>query len=119
MKTLLLFLAAVTQETPTSPPEKKLAPMEQVLSSPTSRSTVVMQAKARADDIVKAYDLFKRDKPTFRISVHTYSGQILSNILDITALPNGTFLLIKLSAQQGTKMQLVPVDDFQDLFYAP
>ncbi|MBF8263601.1 MAG: hypothetical protein HW387_1266 [Parachlamydiales bacterium] len=110
MKALfLLFLpfALVAQET-TAP--------AQIQSG--YRSTLIIEAKARSEDIIKAYELLKREKPTLKISARTYSGQILSNIADITPMPNGTLLLFRIASTQGVKNQFVSVEDVADLFYS-
>ena len=111
---LLVPFALHAQETP-SPS----VPAEQsVLSHSGVRSTILIEAKGRSDDIVKAYDLLKKEKPTLRISAHTYSGAPLSNIIEIIAMPNGTLLLFRISSTQGVKNVFVSVDDVIDLFYS-
>ena len=112
MFSLLIPFILAAQETPPPPTEPP------ALLHSTGRSTLVIEAKARADDIVKSYDLLKREKPTLRISAHTYSGVVLSNITEITAMPNGTLLLFRTSSTQGVKNTFVPVDDVIDLFYS-
>lgn len=105
---LALPFALAAEETPqqSSPP-----------LLPGSRSMIVIEAKARSDDVVKAYELLKREKPTLKISARTVSGQILSNIADITPMPNGTLLLFRLSTNLGVKNQFISVEDVADLFY--
>lgn len=83
-----------------------------------NRSALVIEAKARAEDILKAYDTLKREKPTLKISARTFSGQILSNIVEISAMPNGTLILFRLSSTQGVKSLFISVDDVLDLFYS-
>lgn len=109
---LPLALAAqeTSQQQPTTPPS--------AIVQSISRSTVAIDAKARSEDILKAYDLLKREKPTLKISARTYSGQILSNVVDITAMPNGTLLLFRTSSAQGIKNQFISVDDVIELFYS-
>ena len=113
--------AAAPQRTPekTTPqrPAEKQMPAATAAAS-MSRSTMIIDAKARAEDILSAYDQLKHEKPTYHISARTYSGHILSNILDIAAMPNGTWLLIHISTIQGVKTQLISVDDIMDLFYS-
>ena len=117
MKTLFLLalpFALTAQESPAPP----MPAESSALLRSTGRSTIVIEAKGRAEDIVKAYDLLKREKPTLRISAHTYSGAILSNVVEITAMPNGTLLLFRVSSTQGIKNVFVPVDDVIDLYYS-
>jgi hypothetical protein len=111
---IALPIALMAQETPPVP-----APAEQTaaLSRPMGRSTILIEAKARAEDIMKAYDMMKKEKPTLRIAAHTENGPVLANIVDITIMPNGTWLLFRLSSSQGTKNQFVSVDDVIDLYY--
>lgn len=94
---------------------------EAIAPSPQSQNhcKLSIEAKARSEDILRAYDLLKKEKPTLKISARTYSGQTLNNIVDMTAMPNGTLLLFRISSTQGVKNQFVSVDDLLDLFYTP
>lgn len=110
-----LFLIAQETQAPAAPMPhsmEKAAPL-----SSQSRSVIMMDMKARTGDILKAYDWLKREKPTFRISAHTHTGPILSNIIDITPMPNETLLIFRLSTSQGIKYQVTPAEDILDLFY--
>jgi hypothetical protein len=108
---IMIPMALAAQESPPSAMQTAALPTN-------TRSVLVMEAKARAEDILKAYDLLKKEKPTLKISAKTYSGQVLSNIVDIIAMPNGTMLLFRLSSTQGLKNQMISVDDILELFYS-
>jgi hypothetical protein len=96
------------------PTTEKVTPVN---ISATSRSIMVIDAKARANDILSAYEFFKHEKPTYQVSARTYGGQIISNILDLTAMPSGTWLILHLSTMQGVKTQIFSVEEISELFY--
>lgn len=98
--------------------EKSAAPTSETPVSSLGKTTILIQAKARADDLVKAYDFLKKDKPTFRISARLSTGQVLANILDMTPMPNGTLFIFKYSTPQGTSIQIVSIEEIMDFFYS-
>ena len=108
-----------TQKTADKAAVQKIAMQEKAMpaAAPMNRSMMLIDAKARADDILSAYDFFKKEKPSYNISARTYSGQLISNIVDIAAMPNGTWLILHLSTMQGTKTQVISVDEISELFY--
>ncbi len=101
--------------------EHKQPPTEQVAAATRSsdQPLILIQPKARAEDFAKAFELLKKSSPTSRILLQTYSGQTITGLTDITILPNGTLVMLKLTGPQGLKTQIIPVDDLKDLTYAP
>lgn len=94
----------------------KSAPSE-LPPSAIDKSTIVIQPKARADDLVKAYEMFKKEKPTYRISARLANGQILGNLIELTPMPNGTLFVVKSTTAIGTNTQVFSVDEIIDFFY--
>jgi len=92
-------------------------PAEQLPTVSSGKSPVLIEAKARADDLVKAYEAFKKEQPTFRVAARLANGTSLSNILELSAMPNGTLFLVKLSSPLGTKLQIIPVDEIVDFYF--
>jgi hypothetical protein len=115
------LLAAINLTAPEHEPTTpaKTASSARIAISTQGRSTILIEAKARSDDLTKAYEALKREKPTLRISAHTVDGKGLANIMDITPMPNGTLLLLRLSTAQGTTYQLISIDEILDLYYNP
>jgi hypothetical protein len=102
----------------TMPSKEKAAPPPEIPPSSLGKTTILIPAKARADDLVKAYDYLKKDKPTFRISARLSNGHILANISEMTAMPNGTLFIFKFSTPQGTSLQIVSIEEIMDFFYS-
>ncbi len=75
------------------------------------KSMITIDAKTRAEDYQKAYLLIRKDKPSSRIFFKLADGTILSNIVDITVLENGTLLLFKTTTTQGLKYNVIPVEE--------
>lgn len=86
-------------------------------SSSNEKTTILIQAKARADDLVQAFEMFKKEKPTFRIAARLSNGSTLSDILELTAMPNGTLFIAKTSTSMGQKSQIISVDDIVDFYF--
>ncbi len=117
MKYVTLFLLAnalFAQEAPKSPP----ASASPLVSTTTNKSVIVIDPKARANDYVQAFDFLRKDKPTLKIAVHTTSAAI-QNVTDITATSGGTLLLLKIFSNQGTRTQIVPVEEIMEINYSP
>lgn len=118
---LYLLLTTLTPVQTSAMEEKKEPPTEQVAAATrnSDQPLILIQPKARAEDFAKAFELLKKSSPTSRILLQTYSGQTLTGLTDITVLPNGTLVMLKLTGPQGLKTQILPVDDLKDLTYAP
>ena len=81
------------------------------------KHTMLIEPKARADDLIQAYESFKREKPTSSIAARLANGQILTNLQELTAMSNGTLFLVKISTSIGPKTQVLSVDEIVDFFY--
>ncbi len=113
---LLVALQTAAIEEPKEPPAKV---QQAAAATGSAHPLMIIEPKARADDFVKAFDLLRKERPTARVLLQTYSGQTFSGVTDVSVLPNGTLVLLKLFGPAGQKYQIVPVDDLQDLTYAP
>jgi hypothetical protein len=79
------------------------------------RSFMMIDAATRAADYKAAFDMLKKDKITNKISFHLTTGEVLSNINDITLAENSSLLIIKFHTVQGNKYQVVPVENIASL----
>jgi hypothetical protein len=79
------------------------------------RSFMMIDAATRAADYKAAFDMLKKDKITNKISFHLTTGEVLSNISDITLAENSSLLIIKFHTVQGNKYQVVPVENIASL----
>lgn len=108
--TLLIANALIAQEAP------KAAAVS--AASNGNKSMIVIEPKARAADYVVAFDQLRKDKPTLKIIARTANGSIL-NISDLTAAPGGTLLFLRILSNQGTRIQVVPVEEMMEITYSP
>jgi hypothetical protein len=104
-----MLLALLLLATTALPPQEPVPPTD-------SRLSIAIQPKMRADDLIKAFELLKKEKPTSKISLRTPGG-ILTNITDMSALPNGTLIVVKFTSQQGSKIQFLLIEEIQEIFY--
>ena len=89
-----------------------------VVSEIATKSVIVIDPKARTADLVYAFDLLRKDKPSQKIIVRTAAG-ILSNVVDLTPSSGGTLLFVKLLSTQGTRVQILPVEQILEIGYSP
>lgn len=72
----------------------------------------------RTADIVQAYDLLKRDKPTLKITLRTTTGAVYANVTELTAASGGTLLFVKNLSQQGSKYTILPIEEVAEINYS-
>ena len=114
----LLFLQAPTAP---SAPTAKEATQEKALheviaqkSTETmniSRSTMIIDPKARADDYKKAFDILKQEKSTSKVFFQLADGTQISNVIEMQLLPSNTLILFRYSTPQGIKFHVVEIED--------
>ncbi len=125
MKYSLLFLfctaSLIAQES-----DKKSPSAGPVVSDKKSPSTndktnypYSIDPKARASDIAQAFDHLRKDKPTLKVSIRTNSGAMLMNVTEVTASSNGTLLYVRYPSNQGSRLQVVPIEDVAEISYSP
>lgn len=104
-----------------SPLEKKAAPAASIAAAKTSQpgSFFVIDPKTRATDYVQAFDFLRKDKPTLKIRILLSNGQELSQVTDLSTTHGGSLLLAKYLSNQGTKYQIIPVEELGELSYSP
>lgn len=126
----MIFFAALLLTTtfnlaPTDSATAAKAPKEQMLALPPAalppstneKSTILIQAKSRAEDLVQAFETFKKEKPTYRISARLANGTSLTNIQELIPMTNGTLFVARTTTTMGPKTQLVSVDELVDFYF--
>jgi hypothetical protein len=115
---LLLAQALLAEE---AFPDKKNVPAAAVSSTQIGqqRSLYVIDPKIRAADYVQAYDFLRKDKPTLKIRILLLNGMELSNVTELSTTQGGTLLIAKYLSNQGTKAQIVAVEEIGDISYSP
>ena len=83
-----------------------------------NKSIIVIEPKARAQDYIQAFDQLRKDKPTLKIMVRLTNGVALT-VSELSATSGGTLLLMKSLSSQGTRIQVVPVEEIMEITYSP
>ncbi len=112
---VLLMAASLAAQEPLAP-KPAISPGA---ADPASKSTLLIDAKARAGDYVQAFEMLRKDKPTLKIMIHMASGLSISNVTEISSTANGTLVLIKSASTTGNKYQIVPIEEIKELAYSP
>jgi ABC-type uncharacterized transport system permease subunit len=82
------------------------------------KSVMMIDPKIRANDYVQAFDMLRKDKPTMKMMIRT-SSAILQNVTDLSIAPGGTLIYVRALSNQGTKIQIVRVEELQEINYSP
>lgn len=120
---MIFFCAAAlaAQEPSTPPAPTTTPPVAPVVSALTNnnKSFMMIDPKVRANDYVHAFDLLRRDKPTLKIVIRTTSGMTFFNVTDLSVTQGGTLFLVKFLSTQGSKTQILPVEEIVEIAYSP
>lgn len=113
MKKFLAIFALTTislsSQEPTSSNNKK------TIFSENSHSTITIDVKQRAEDLVKAFHILKIEKPSDKVFCKTTKNKALSNVADISLIGNGTLMLIKTNSTNELKYRIVQTEDIQEI----
>lgn len=111
----IFFLAAslAAQEALPTPPS-----IPAVSAMPNNKSILVIDPKIRANDYAQAFDFLRKDRPTLKIVVRTTSGMTFYNVTDLSVTQGGTLFLIKFLSNQGSKTQILPIEELVEIAYS-
>lgn len=116
MKYAIIFFLAASLSAQEAPPTPPTPPA--VSAMPNSRSVIVLDPKVRASDYIQAFDYLRKDKPTLKIVILTTSGVIYYNVTDLSITKGGTLFLVKFLSNQGSKTQILPVEEIVEIAYS-
>jgi hypothetical protein len=91
---------------------------EEPLISSLPKAIFPIDHVRRTSDIVQAYEVLKKDKPTLKIALRTTSGAIHANVTELVAAAGGTLLFVKNLSQQGSKYTILPVEEVAEINYS-
>lgn len=95
--------------------EKELTILPLPQQKELQRSIMIVQPKDKAADLVKAFELLKREKNSSKIYYQLSSNRTINNIIDVNMLDNGTLILFRVATSQGTRIVIVPTEDIQEI----
>lgn len=117
MKYAILILLAISLSAQETPPLPAANPV--ITSMNNNKSVIVIDPKVRADDYVQAFDFLRRDKPTQKIVIRTTTGMTYFNVTDLSITKGGTLFLVKFLSTQGSKTQILPLEEIVEIAYSP
>ncbi len=109
---LLMIQALLAQDPPKTAPEAAAAKAD------STKSMMLIDPKARANDFAQAFEFLRKDKPTQKIQIRT-SNTVLQSVSEVSASSGGTFLMIKLLTNQGVRVEFVPIEQVMEIQYSP
>lgn len=114
----LLLANALLAQDPAKPatPPANTAPI--ISMDLPNKNIMVIDPKARASDYVQAFDFLRKDKPTLKILIRT-ADTLFTGVTDITASTGGTLLMIKVLSNQGSRTQVIPIEQILEINYSP
>ena len=113
---LLSFSLHAAAPTAKETPTQELPP-PLLKGSPTS-SYISITLKDRALDLQQAFELLRKEKTAGKVYFQCSDGSTISNVIDITLLPNNSLFLFRYNTQTlGIRLQVVKVEDIVGLSY--
>lgn len=118
----LLSATPIVAPTPALPKETLSNEMPAVppplLKASAAPSYFSIPLKERALDLQQAFELLKREKTTGKVYFQLADNSNISNIIDMTLLPNNSLILFRYNTNnQGIKLQVVKIEDIVGLSY--
>lgn len=115
---LLIISALLAAQDPAPAQTLPTTPAPTAAAAQETRSSLLIDPKMRAQDYTQAFELLRREKPTLKINIQTSSG-LIGNVSELTVSDNGTLLMLKVPFSQGTKYQIVAIEDIKEISYSP
>jgi hypothetical protein len=82
-----------------------------VAASSNQKDVILIEPSKRAQDFMQAYEILKKGKSPQSIFFHISNGSVISNVLEMTSMNNGTLLLFKITTNTGAKFELIPIEN--------
>lgn len=79
---------------------------------------MMIDPKMRAEDYREAFEALRKEKTTGKVFFQLNNGSIISNIIDMTLMPNSTLILFRFNSTQGIRFQLVKVEEIASISYS-
>ncbi len=93
-----------------------MAPPEHMQGSAT-HSYMMIPPASRAMDYLTAFESLRKEKSTGKVYFQLTDGSMISNVIDMTLMPNSTLILFRFNSSQGIRFQVVKVEDILNIGY--
>ncbi|MBS0621035.1 MAG: hypothetical protein JSS61_06215 [Verrucomicrobia bacterium] len=89
-------------------------PQEEALSL---KSYMLITPQSRAADYLQAFEILRKEKTAGKVFFELRDGSMISNVIEISTLPNSTLLLCRYNSNQGIKFQVIKIEEIATLSY--
>ncbi len=94
--------------------EKKTSSIAGITSGNT-KSVMMIDPKARAEDFIKAFEKLRNEIPPQKIYFHIIHTKPLNNILSLSLMENGTLLIFRIANPSGAEYKIIPIEDVLEI----
>ena len=70
-----------------------------------------INAKARADDYIQAFDMLRKEKTAGKVQFVLKDGSIITNIIDIQLMQQGSLMIFRFNSPQGIFLRVVALEE--------
>lgn len=78
---------------------------------PKLQSYMMIDPKARANDLLQAFDILRKEKNSSKVYFQISGDRTISNIIDMSLMNNGNLILFRYNSPQGIQLEAIPVED--------
>jgi len=120
--TIALLSLATTASTAVQTPAKSAIETipASLMRAGGANSYMVISPADRAKDFQQAFEMMRKEKSNGKVFFQLFDGSIISNVIDMSLLPNSTLFVFRFnSPQQGIQFQVVKVEDIATISYQP
>jgi hypothetical protein len=98
--------------------EKETAPIPPPLTqTPSHQHYMLISPSARASDFQQAFELLRKEKTAGKVYFQLADGTTITNVIEMTLMPNSTLVLFRYNSNQGVRLQVVKLEDILNIFY--
>jgi hypothetical protein len=115
---IALLALAIAPQTPFPNEGENVAPPPSMHNAATGSCMMISPAD-RALDFEQAFELLRKEKTTGKVFFQLSDGSIISNVIEMTLLPNSTLFLLRFNSQQGIRFQVVKIEEIKTISYSP
>lgn len=103
----------ISSSTEPSPQEKVVAVKK--AQSMRQKDIMIISPKSRTHDLLSAFQFLKKMSPATKVGVRLTDGSVISEILDMDVMPEGTMIIFKINTLKGQKFKIVNIENIEAL----
>jgi hypothetical protein len=116
---LLIMAASGHAAMQTVSPKEAVPPMPPPPPAQGSlmQSYMMISPSSRAMDFQQAFEQLRKEKTAGKVYFQLSDGSTISNVIDMTLMPNSTLIIFRYNSNQGVRFQVVKVEDILYINY--